>query len=415
MNESALDEVFEHAMDGDFDAAIAELDQLVAPEAAHARLWALRALLQLGAGRSEAAAVDVRKAVALDAEDAYVNRAAAEIALERREPAEAIAAARRAQAAEPGDLESIVLEAHARVLLGQWKEVLDRTTYVLSEDEGHEQAAVLRAFAAEAQSEGRGAPDRSQWTGIAARFPHNALARAGHGWHLLATADAGTAREEFRQALAMEPGSEWAKSGMVLALKAKYPGYGQLLRYFFWLRTLPPRTQTLLAVGGVLGYNFLRRAAEANPAIKPFVIPLLIAYVLFVLASWLADPLLNLLLLGSAEGRATLSADDRASGQRVGAALGTGLLLALVGVATGAEGLFLSAVVIGFSSLTIAGAYNCAPGRYRSRLLVAAGSFVLLGAVAGLAPDPLAGLAFGLGLLGVVASTWISRSWAERS
>lgn len=401
-------------MDGDFDAAIAELDQLVAPEEAHARLWALRALLQLDAGRTDAAAEDLRKASALDAEDGYVNRAAAEIALARREPAEAIAAARRAQAAEPGELQAIVLEAQARLLLGQWKEVLDRTTYVLREDETHEQAAVLRAFAAEAQSEGRGAPDRSQWASIAERFPHNAMGRAGHGWHLLASADAETAREEFRQALAMAPDSEWAKSGMVLALKTKYPGYGLLLRYFFWLRTLPTRTQNFLAIGGVIGYNFLRRAGEANPSIKPFVIPVLIAYVLFVLASWLADPLLNLLLLGSAEGRTMLSADDRASGQRVGAALGAGLLLALAGVATGVDAFWFPAVLIALTSLTIAGAYNCAPGTYRTRLLRAAACFVGLGVVSGLAPDPLSGLAFGIGLLGVIAGTWVSRNWAER-
>ena len=86
------------------------------------------------------------------------------------------------------------------------------------------------------------------------------------------------ARQDFEQALALDPTLPWAREGLVFALKARSPVYGLLLRFFHWSGNFTPRTRNLMALGAVLAYSVLRRQGEAYPALKPVIIPLLAAY-----------------------------------------------------------------------------------------------------------------------------------------
>lgn len=410
-----MEQVFELVEDSRFDEAIRALDQYLAVDPENARLHALRAYLLVETGRPTEASTSVERALALDEQDPYVHLAAAEVALARSDPAAGIAAARRAQALDPDDEGPVFLEARARAQLGEWDEVIARLDYILAGDQANEAAAVFRAMALEARTSNRGRFTATDWATLSRQFPLNPFARAGNAWRLLAAGQATEAEEEFRQAIAVDPTSEWAKEGMVLALKTKYRGYGLLLRFFFWLHTLAPRTRTWLAIAGVLGYNSLRRIAASNPSLKPILIPILVAYALFVLASWLADPLLNVALLRHPEGRSVLSDDDRKSGTRVGLCLGAAAILTMVALITPWDGAFGGAIMIGLTSLTVAGAYTCAPGRYRRRLLGAASVFAVLALAAMMVPNALAGYFMLIVVLGVVISTWVARSWAYRS
>ncbi|HSA55355.1 MAG TPA: tetratricopeptide repeat protein [Gemmatimonadaceae bacterium] len=410
-----LQQLFELVEDSRFDEAIHTLDQHLALDPGDARLHALRAFLLIETGRPTEASTSVEKALALDAQDPYVHLAAAEVALARSDPAAGIAAARQVHALDPDDDAYIFLEARARAQLGEWDEVIARMDYILAGDQANEAAAIFRAMALEAKNANRRRFTVADWATLSRQFPLNPFARAGNAWRLLAAGQATAAEEEFRQAITVDPTSEWAKEGLVLTLKSKYPGYGLLLRFFFWLHTLAPRTRTWLAIGGVVGYNALRRIAAANPTLKPILVPVLVAYAVFVLASWLADPLLNLALMRHAEGRTALSEDDRRSGTRVGLCLAAAVILTVVALITPWDGAFAGAIMIGLTSLTVAGAYNCAPGRYRRRLLTAASAFAVLGLAATVVPDAMAGNFMLIVVLGVAVSTWVARSWAYRS
>ena len=48
------------------------------------------------------------------------------------------------------------------------------------------------------------------------------------------------ALEHFREALRLNPSPEWARAGLVEALKARYPSAASL-RYFLWMSTLSRR------------------------------------------------------------------------------------------------------------------------------------------------------------------------------
>jgi tetratricopeptide (TPR) repeat protein len=374
----------------------------------------LRALLLIETRRPTEASISAQRAMDIDANDAYVQHAAGEVALALLEPAAAISAAQRARALEPDNDAFVFLEGRARALLGQWDEVRARMDYILAGNPEHEGAAMLRAFALEAKGGMKGPMGAADWAALAERFPHNSFMRTGHAWQLLEQG-AREAEQQFEQALTVEPNSEWAKQGLVLALKTRYPGYGVLLRYFFWLNTLAPRTQMMLAIGGVIGINMLRGYARTNPEARPFVMPIVIAYAVFIFSTWLADPLLNLVLMRHPEGRRVLSDDDRRSGTAVGACLGAALVLALLSAFTPWKSAGLSAIAVGFTSLTLAGAYKCAPGRYRDRLLRASALFLSCGVLVMMLPEPLSGLLFGAAILGVVICTWLARSWVDRS
>lgn len=413
--ERTIDGILADAEDGRVAEALTSLDAVLAEWNDAPRLHALRAFLLLEVGRLAEAQRSVDLAHALDEEDPYVLHAVGRVALAAGEPDRAIAAARQAYALDPADHGAILLEARARAMLGQWDEVMSRAEYVLTEEPQNAEAAVLRVAAIESRTSGGRKLDAAEWDRLAERFPHIAVARTGRAWTLLHRGRARQAEREFRDALALDPADPWAKEGLVVALKARYPGYAQLLRFFFWLQSLEPRTQMFVLIGGVVGSRMLRRVAETTPSLAIVIWPVIIAYFAFVLLTWLADPLLNLALMAKEEGRRLLGEDDRKGATAVGMALAAGLLLALIGALTPWDDALLGGVAIGFTSLTLAAAYHCAPGTYRNRLLGASALFIACGVGAMVLPGSIGGLLLLVALLGVVVSTWVSRALIRKS
>jgi tetratricopeptide (TPR) repeat protein len=415
MEDQEIDEIIARAEDGQVTEAIAALDRVLTEWNDAPRLHALRAFLLVDAGRLADAQRSVDLAFALDEEDPYVLHAVGRVALAAGEPDRAIAAARKASALDPADHGAILLEARARAMLGQWDEVAARAEYVLREEPDNAEAAFLRIAAIESGERGGRKLDAAEWDQLAERFPHIAIARTGRAWTLLHRGRARQAETEFRDALALDPSDPWAREGLVVALKARYPGYTLLLRFFFWLQSLEPRTQMLVLVGGVIGSRMLRRVAEATPSLAIVIWPVIIAYFGFVLLTWLADPLLNLALMAKEEGRRLLSEDDRKGATAVGMALASGILLAAIGGLTPWKDALLGGLAIGFTSLTLAAAYHCAPGKYRHRLLGAAAVFIACGVGAMVLPGGIGGVLLGVAILGVVITTWVSRVFIRRS
>jgi tetratricopeptide (TPR) repeat protein len=318
---------------------------------------------------------------------------------------EAIRAAEQAQQLAPTYPEAMLLEARARATAGQWARVVAIADAVLELEPDNEEAAVLRTIARAVERDGT--LDATAWKSLAQQFPLNPIARAGSGWSRLRAGQVGAAREEFEQALALDPALPWAKEGLVLALKARNPGYALLLRFFAWFGQLPSRARSLLLVGGVLGYNFLRRTAEAQPELKPLIVPLLICYGVFVVLSWLADPLLNLLLMARPEGRRLLRADEKQAALLVGGCLGLAAVLGGISALSGWKGGTMSGLGVAVVSLAISAAYQRS-GRKRRQLQVMAGLAFGLSLVAGVASAPVAALCLTLAILCVAVSTWLS-------
>jgi tetratricopeptide (TPR) repeat protein len=398
-------QVFELLSDGHQEQALAELDRLIREEPYNGVLYAVRALVHADLGRLDQAAEDARSGRQISPDHPFVHFVVGAIALQQGAVLQAIRAAQAAQQLSPMYHEAMLLEARGRAAAGQWPRVRALAETVAEQDPGNEEAAVLATIAASVERDN--VLDDAAWKGLAERFPLNPVARAGSGWTKLTAGQIGAARGEFEQALALDPTMAWAKRGLVLSLKASNPIYALLLQFFLWFGKLPSRTRMLVLVGGVLGYNFLRRAAEDEPELKPLITPVLIAYGIFVALSWLADPLLNLLLLSKAEGRRLLDADERRSALLVGACLGLALILGVIGTVSSWKGPFISAVGIALVSFAVAAAYH-RQGQRRTQLLTLAGIAFGLSLVAGIVAAPLSAVCLVIAFLCVAVSTWMS-------
>jgi len=166
-------------------------------------------------------------------------------------------------------------------------------------------------------------------------------------------------------------------------------------------------------IGGLLAYNFLRRTARTEPELKPFITPLLIAYAGFVVLSWLADPLLNLLLMARPEGRRLLTPDEKRGALLVGACLTVAALLAVIAALSTRKSAGMSAFGVGFTSLVLTAAYN-RRGRKRTQLQALAGVAFCSSLAAGILPQQLAVVALVIAIVCIVLGTWMSHFGEDR-
>jgi tetratricopeptide repeat protein len=155
--------------------------------------------------------------------------------------------------------------------------------------------------------------------GALARDPDDAFTHANRGWSLLHEGDPRRALEHFREALRLEPELDFARAGLIEALKARYWLYRQVLRYFLWIARLTPGARWAVVIGLVVCQQVVARTMRANPELTPILMPLLIGYLTFALTTWTAAPLTNLMLRLNRFGRLVLSPEERTGSNWVGA------------------------------------------------------------------------------------------------
>lgn len=254
---------------------------------------------------------------------AFMIRGNALMALERQSEArEALEEARRL---DPEDAGIHALLAQWHIGARDWLRALAEADRGLKLDPEHDGCANYRAFAL--TQLGRAEEAEASLQARLNRDPENAWTHAHRGMSLLHQGQAKQAAEAFRESLRLEPGNEFARNGLVEALKAKNPIYGLFLRFFLWMG----RLQGFMVWGVIIGFVVVRvaiaRLAEANPSWAPFLWPLYWGLMGFMLATWFISPLFNLVLLLNPLGRYALRLGDKIqSGLLLGMALTAGFL-----------------------------------------------------------------------------------------
>ena len=151
--------------------------------------------------------------------------------------------------------------------------------------------------------------------------PDNAVTHANLGWTLLHSGDPRKAMEHFREALRLEPGLEWARLGIIEAMKARNPIYRWMLAWFLWVGRLSPRIQIALILGLVFGQSILQSICDAIPILAPLKTPIAVVYILFVWMTWVASTLFNLVLCLDRFGRLVLSTTEKVGAGLTGACI----------------------------------------------------------------------------------------------
>ena len=413
MNEDIHEQILDQFENRRFGQAQYELRRLVEADEDDAPTRSLLALCLTELEHFDEALAQARHAADDAPEEPFCVWTLGSVLVARQRFTEALPHALNAVQLAPEDADHWALCAQCHVGLGQWREALAATDHGLQRDEDHIGLSNLRALAL--LHTDRSSEADQAYIDASALSTDNAFARAGRGWAALqAGRSPDTAMAHFYRALQIDPHSDWAKTGLLAALKARNPVYRLMLRYFLWSGSLTPRTRLFIMFGGIVAFGRLRALARAEPELVPVIYPLLGAWLLFVLLSWTADPLFDFLLRLDKEGRTLIDAERRLASSLVVGTIAAAIATGVTGFALDVESLQLLALVLVFLVIPLAGTFQCEPGWPRTTMA----AFVLVIALCGIAgvivPDPLSGTLLVICLLGAVIGSWLARFLASR-
>lgn len=359
-----------------FDLAEAELRLALAEDPDNGRLHSFLAICLTERDRLDEAQAAADRGIGLAPDEPAAHYIRAQVLRKRKELEGALGAVEESLRLGPAQPPAWALRGAIHLDRRSWPAALEAAESGLSFDAGDADCANVRAIAL--TQLGRREEAAASLGAALERDPENDVTHANRGWGLLHEGDPRKAMEHFREALRLDPTNEWARAGIVEALKARNPIYGLMLKYFLWMGRLSSKAQLGIVVGGFIGYQVLAEQSARHPAARPFLLPILIAYGLFALFSWIASPLFNALLRFHPLGRHALSDDQRRAGTWVGlfflAALAA-LIWWPLGGGLPARGL---AIYLGLFLIPLSGTFACAPGRYRNFMgLVTAALFVM--------------------------------------
>jgi tetratricopeptide (TPR) repeat protein len=186
---------------------------------------------------------------------------------------EAAIAIERAIGLAPFNPDHRALLANVRFQQRRWADALAAADAGLAIDPRHPGCVNARAMAL--VSLGRRDEATATLGGQLARDPHSAVTQANQGWALLHAGDHRAALEHFREALRINPELQWAKSGIVEALKARNVIYRVMLRYFLFMSRMSRQVQWGIILGGYFGYQALATASRDSPGVRPYVVPVM--------------------------------------------------------------------------------------------------------------------------------------------
>jgi Tfp pilus assembly protein PilF len=307
---------------------------------------------------------EARAAVHLGPDMSFAHYALASVYHDRDWLSEAQEAIREAIRLNPGDVSCYALEAGIYFDQRDWQKALESAERGLHFDAENVGCNNLRAMAL--VKLGRKQEAGATIEAALAREPENAVTHANQGWTYLEKGDPKKALEHFREALRHDPELEWARGGMVEALKARHIVYNLMLRYFLWMGKLGRQAQVGVIVGLFVAYHLVRKVAESNPVLAPWLWPGLYAYVFFALMTWFSAPLFNMLLRFNRFGRYALSRDQVVCSNWLAACLLAGLLCLVITLATGDSvantTAFVAALTFFVLLYMIQGTFSCTAG-----------------------------------------------------
>jgi tetratricopeptide (TPR) repeat protein len=393
---------------GRHDLAIQEFQQCLVSDPQDGFAHACIALCLGKQKKYVEASESAARAIESDPDQPFPHYAAASVFHDRNRLPEAARAIAEAIRLNPYDATFHGLSAAIQFNQKNWQGALQQATKGLEIDPDDAMCTNIRAMAMVRLGQ---APDaRTELESSLRRDPENATTHASLGWAALERGDRAQALESFRESLRIDPNLDWARQGMLHALKLGYPLYGLFLKYMLWMQKLSGRAQWLVLILGYFGFRSARELAVKQPALAPWIMPFVIAYIIFAYLTWVRRPLTNLFLRFNRFGRAILNDDERRESNLIGATLLIGLAAGATYLAT-ADVLALIAMaicailVIPFSSI-----YGCQAGWPRRISAMYAAGMAILGLV--LLASPFIQVpveVFGnLFMAGTILSPWIS-------
>lgn len=361
------------------DQALAELRMQLLEDPEDFEAHAYAGLCLLSAKQYDQAQQHAQQSIHLAPDESFPYYTLAHILDERNRLPEAQRAIEEALRLDPYEPAYFAELASLHYQQRRWKETLSAADQGLGIDPEHNTCLNLRAQALIKLGDKAGAADT---IGEAlSRRPDDPLTHASLGWALLEKGNPKQAMIHFREALRLKPDLEFARIGIVEAMKARNFVYRWLLAYFLWMVKLPSSVQWGLIVGFLVAQQVLSRLADAFPAWSPYIWTLLYCYIAFALMTWIAYPLFNLLLRLDRFGRLALDEDQTRGANWLGLCLFTALLFLIAALASGIVSFYMAALVFGVLCIPVSAIWRCEEGWPRFAMLGVAIVMLLMGLV----------------------------------
>lgn len=253
--------------------------------------------------------------------------------------------------------------------------------------------------------------------GALRRRPDDSLTHANQGWAMLHSNNPLKAAEHFRESLRLDPTNEWARAGMVEALKARSWIYRGMLAFFLKAARWPSHVQWGFMIGGYFFSQQVAAMADQSPNWAGVLWTIFGLYIVFALMTWLSSPMFNLLLRFDRFGKHCLADDDRAGANWLAMTLGAALLCVIASFTLPdryfPESFQVLALFTALASVPVSCIHRCEKGWPRYAMIAASVYVLLNGAIRGLPPVWLMELLLNpLGRLVLRFALWIPWSYA---
>ncbi len=241
--------------------------------------------------------------------------------------------------------------------------------------------------------------------------PEDAHSHANVGWSYLEHNDTKKALTHFKEALSLDPNLDYARSGMVTAIKSKNRVYNLYLRYSFWMNKQSGKNQWIFIIGIYIAYKISAKLIAAS-GYTFLLIPLIIAYLLFALGSWIMEPLSNMLLILDKYGKYLLDKKEKLSGQIFFALLVGALLMFLGNVLTKND--YFTMLSLTFLAAILPLTRGVLANTEKSKIinLVYGGIMLLVAIVLSLTGGSIAHIGITVGIM-FIAYTWLSNFFTK--
>jgi tetratricopeptide (TPR) repeat protein len=144
-----------------------------------------------------------------------------------------------------------------------------------------------------------------------AKDPENYFTHITIGWNLLEKGKHKEAINHFREALRIDPENENARTGLKQSLKSKIPPYKWMLQYSFWLNNKGKKAQRIFPIALLIGVRIIVSALASNSTTEIIGISIIGLYLLFVITSWIINPIANFFLLFHKDGKYALNETEK--------------------------------------------------------------------------------------------------------
>lgn len=352
-----------------------ELLPALATSPDNAEVHAILALCRLRLKRPADALQSATAAVGLSPDWAFTHYIHAIVLRELGQHKPALAAIAEAIRLDPDDADHFTAQASIHLQSENWSAALASADTALRLNPEDNNAANLRAMALVRlgrKDEAVHAVDQNL-----SRDPNDAFSHANQGWNALHRNDPRRAQEHFREALRLDSTMDYARQGLLEALKARNPVYRVMLAYFLWMGRMSGKIQWAFAIGVMFGNRIINTLSETHPQLAWFFVPLQVLFYAFIYLSWTAIPMFNFTLLFDRFGRHVLTRRERNAALIFGASF----LFVVAALAWWIAGGFIGSlvtVVAAYLSAFIASAVM-STGRRALILGLATGALALLG------------------------------------